>query len=62
MRVNREGLTWKEWHRAAVHACHHSQVKTSEKTLRAAYRNGEDPTEWCAHFQRNLVLFTKELA
>jgi hypothetical protein len=38
VKSNREGLTWAEWRAAA-------RVRSTPKT-RAAWRRGEDPTEW----------------
>lgn len=44
-RTNREGLTFWEWFKAANHW---NPSAVDEKTARAAWRAGEDPTEYAA--------------
>ncbi|MGE3483454.1 MAG: hypothetical protein AB7L09_01855 [Nitrospira sp.] len=45
---NANGLTYSEWHAAATFGVK-GKPPTSETTLRAAWREGEDPTDWAAY-------------
>jgi hypothetical protein len=50
--INYEGLTFGEWTRAAC-AFRSSPLSTDELVqLEKAWRDGEDPTEWAAYFER----------
>jgi len=44
MPTNCEGLTWKEWLDAS--GCAELTRNSHQVTLRKAWREGEDPTEW----------------
>lgn len=55
--MNQEGLTFEEWHNAALsgnarRAAHYPQF--AKKHLRRAWENGEDPTEWRAAIEKVL--------
>jgi hypothetical protein len=50
--MNREGLTWPEWTRAAgieLRPCSFSETSEGQlAAFRQAWLDGEDPTEWRA--------------
>ena len=60
MRCNENGLTLEQWHAAATMGGHWEPEAvmyhgTMERTLRAferAWEAGEDPTEYCAAFEK----------
>lgn len=45
--MNREGLTFGEWHAAAVYGVPRGRWPVT-RVARAAWEAGEDPTEWAA--------------
>jgi hypothetical protein len=48
--TNKEGLTWKEWHAAALcYVPEHQRIAQDEyrwDDMRRAWLRGEDPTDW----------------
>lgn len=60
MYKNKEGLTWPEWC-SALGRIHIMSVSTLHEMF-AAWKNGEDPTEWRASFaQKNINLLIEQL-
>lgn len=51
--VNEYGLTWADWFYAATLGGKHTQQAQAQPNgkLRQAWKDGEDPTEWCEHFE-----------
>ncbi len=61
MTTNREGLTWSEWFRATY--CHTRVERMDRSELRklhAAWKAGEDPSEWRAHFEHERAQALKD--
>lgn len=48
--LNPEGLTSEEWINAATYGVQ-GDLGVTRRRLLKAWREGEDPTEWCAYFQ-----------
>lgn len=46
-KTNGEQLGWGEWFRAV-----HAPQSANMRELHKAWKRGEDPTEWRAHFER----------
>lgn len=55
-RENEYGLTFEEWWAAATFGVRGDlrEMGATKKAMRAAWRGGEDPTDWCADFHRKM--------
>jgi hypothetical protein len=50
--INAEGLTWSEWFMAATQGCKHKPTNEQRSHMRLEWKNGVDPTEWAAYFEK----------
>lgn len=55
-RENEYGMTYSEWHAAATFGVRGklSDFGTTAKAMRAGWKAGEDPTDWCADFHAKM--------
>jgi len=58
MPTNREGMTWIEW--LAASGCEDMINTYMGPSLKKAWRDGEDPTEWRKGFEEHQPLPVKE--